>query len=72
MRRVVLCALLGRGGVAECALGLRGPLDAALVIQARAGVLGEETGKGDDLWGTRAAQDVHRNRTQKARGSDPW
>ena len=34
-------------------------------------MLGEETGKGDDLWGTRAAQDVHRNRTQRAVGSDP-
>lgn len=35
VRRVVLRALLGRGRVAEGALGLRGSLNAALVIQAR-------------------------------------
>lgn len=46
VRRVVLRALLGRGGVAQCALGLRGSLDAALVIQARTGVLGKQRDRG--------------------------
>lgn len=49
VRRVVLCALLGRGRVAECALGLRGSLNAALVIQARTGVLREGKGKRESL-----------------------